>query len=711
MNIAANPKPTNKSSSCPVCGDTSGKCRTFLDRPLVLCMEADFASGWKDLGSTKDGLWTQFAPDTESNFDRDDWQRRKREEKPVAVPQTMSLDERDRFYRDWLFENSLDERDRADLQLRGVADLSIALSCEFGYAVPFKGLEGQYLGAQWRYADPGDGGRYRWHNLPGGKYYPGTNELPIAVYRPTVEPNGIALVEGTGIKPMLTAERLGMVAIGAAGGLHTASPIQMTAIIEAFPGLPIVIIPDAGDVINPHVMARHKRTVEAFPDAKFLWWSQVSKEQNDVDEASAAEIKSARLLSWQEFSQPIDLPQSSSVLSFHQALDRVELLEQSISDKSELEWAAQNFAIDNGLKSRGFDGKKLLGMSRDRRDGHEQLEILDAHDILESEQNPKFILAGHLLEGTVTVLGAKGGLGKTTLLYDMAKHIATGKAWNGYRVRQGRSLIVQTDEPKPNIKQKLRIANFKDIPRGSIDFITKWRFSKFQQLEELVKKNQYRFVVIDSWTAAHAGLGIDLTRSSAGDNAYLLRDLAEDTGAAIVIVHHLSKAGDLRDSSTLFDNVSDVWKLTKGEERDRLEAGERILSIEKSRSDLMGQYLLEQNAADYSWQHLGPLESPDLRGTEPLIARILQHFTKTEGGTLSAADICKEFGCDFEKATIELERLHRQGAIDCTWVQWRKDGHDRGFWNYIYRSNPDDPQINEQPEPIKNQLETEAEYF
>jgi len=44
-------------------------------------------------------------------------------------------------------------------------------------------------------------------------------------------------------------------------------------------------------------------------------------------------------------------------------------------------------------------------------------------------------------------------------------------------------------------------------------------------------------------------------------------------------------------------------------------------------------------------------------------------------------------------------------------VQWRKDGHDRGFWNYIYRSNPDDPQINEQPEPIKNQLETEAEYF
>jgi len=90
------PKPTNKSNSCPICGNVSGKCKTFADKPLVLCMVADFAPGWKDLGSTKDGQWRQFVPDTGATFDRDDWQRRKREEKPVAVPQTMNSDERDR---------------------------------------------------------------------------------------------------------------------------------------------------------------------------------------------------------------------------------------------------------------------------------------------------------------------------------------------------------------------------------------------------------------------------------------------------------------------------------------------------------------------------------------------------------------------------------------------------------------------------------------
>jgi hypothetical protein len=278
-----------------------GKCRTFADKPLVLCMTADFAPGWKAFGFTKDGLWAQFAPETSSPLNQGAWQRRQRDETPVAVPQTMSLEERDRFYRDWLANGSLNARDRADLQRRGITDLSIALSCEVGYAIPFKGLEGKYVGAQWRYADPGDGGRYRWHNLPGGKQFPGTDEMPLAVYRSSVEPDGIALVEGTGIKPMLTAERLGMVVLGAAGGNHLASPIQLQAAITAYPGLPLVAIPDAGDVLNPHVMGRHKRTAQQFPEAQFLWWGQVTKQANDIDEASEAELASAKLLTWAEF--------------------------------------------------------------------------------------------------------------------------------------------------------------------------------------------------------------------------------------------------------------------------------------------------------------------------------------------------------------------------------------------------------------------------
>jgi len=301
ISTGSKPKPTNKSDSCPVCGDVKGKCRTFADKPLVLCMTADFASGWKEFGSTKDGLWTQFSPETGLPFDRHAWQQRQRQEMPVALPQTMSLEERDRFYRNWLANGLLNERDRADLQRRGVTDPSIiALSCDVGYAVPFKGLDGKYVGAQWRYAHPGEGGRYRWHNLPGGKQFPGTHEMPLAVYK-VDQPTMLALVDSTGVKPMLAAQRLNGIAVGSAGGNHLASPIQLGAAIEAYPDLPLVVTPDAGDVLNPHVMRRHKRTAQQFSEVRFLWWGQFTKQDNDIDEATAAELASARLLTWEEF--------------------------------------------------------------------------------------------------------------------------------------------------------------------------------------------------------------------------------------------------------------------------------------------------------------------------------------------------------------------------------------------------------------------------
>jgi hypothetical protein len=296
------PIPTKKSSQCPVCGDVSGKCRTFDDKPLVLCMGAESAPGWKNLGFDRSGLWQQFVPEFGSNSDFTKYQAR--DIQPVVVTETMGLEERDLFYRNWLAQGSLNERDRADLERRGVTDFSIAVSNPIGYVVPFKGLSGEYVGAQWRLADPQEGGRYRWHNLEGGKYYPGTNEMPIAVY-PCDRPRGIALVEGTGIKPMIAAERLEMIAIGAAGGNHVSSISQLKAVFEAFPNLPVTIVPDAGDIVNPHVMKRHQRTVATLRqwalEPKFLWWNQRTKEECDVDEATIAQIEWAKSLTFEQF--------------------------------------------------------------------------------------------------------------------------------------------------------------------------------------------------------------------------------------------------------------------------------------------------------------------------------------------------------------------------------------------------------------------------
>jgi hypothetical protein len=282
------PIPTRKSNPCPICGDISGKCRTHTDSPLVLCMtsakQLDSTLGYRYIKPTRNKQWEIWVPNGDAKFDRHAWKQRTeltRQIKQVEQAKVMSLDERDRFYRDWLAKGSLNERDRTDLSRRGLTNAEInelpAVSSNFGYAVVFKGLYGKFVGAQWRSAEASDGGRYRWHNLLGGKQFPGTDEMPIAVY-PVDRPRGIALIEGTGVKPMLASKRLEMVALGAAGGNYVSSMTQLQAVLEEYQNLPVVIVPDAGDILNPQVIARHERTIKALQDlgikAKFLWWNQ-----------------------------------------------------------------------------------------------------------------------------------------------------------------------------------------------------------------------------------------------------------------------------------------------------------------------------------------------------------------------------------------------------------------------------------------------------
>ena len=61
---AGKPRPTSKRNACPVCGNDTGKCRTFDGSDLVLCMESDSAApGFRYLGQTRDYLWGKFIPE------------------------------------------------------------------------------------------------------------------------------------------------------------------------------------------------------------------------------------------------------------------------------------------------------------------------------------------------------------------------------------------------------------------------------------------------------------------------------------------------------------------------------------------------------------------------------------------------------------------------------------------------------------------------
>jgi hypothetical protein len=297
-------------------------------------------NGYKCIGHTRDRLWGQFKIDNSQEWSeqqRLEWQRenqRRRQEKVKEDEErrrrSLSAQERDKEYRELLAELTLHPDDKTDLLRRGFTHEQIELSGfksieryqqlqsrysellpgisrgnrliipDEGYLCPVRNADGLIVACQVRLRTlpTTETSRYRW--LSGGNQtlhlYPegckGEGELPLAVFRPEGKPEGIALVEGTGAKPLLVSQRLNLFTIGAAGG-QWASSLELLkedlekGVLEA-ETLTIRLFPDAGDILNQSVMNRWKRVITLLEEwgwsIQVGWWGQVDKSHPDIDE-------------------------------------------------------------------------------------------------------------------------------------------------------------------------------------------------------------------------------------------------------------------------------------------------------------------------------------------------------------------------------------------------------------------------------------------
>lgn len=369
--------PTKRNNPCPVCEDTSGKCRQGReDADYWQCMtyadakKGEVISGYKCIGTAKDGMWGQFKPDNTYNNiyerteqQRSDWklenQRRQQQKAKVDDERrrrSLSVADRDKGYRQMLDELTLHPDDRADLVRRGFTAAQIELSGfrsigryqqlqgqysellpginrssrivirEEGYLCPIRNQDSFIVACQVRLRTlpSTESNRYRWlsgdsqtlHLFPDGCKSDG--ELPLAVFQPEGKPEGIALVEGVGAKPFLVSQRLNLFTIGAAGGQLASSPELVKQALQSgtkeTDSKTLFIFPDAGDIVNRHVMTRWQRVVELVEslgyEVRFAWWNQVSKGDRDIDELK--DFSTIQYISPHEFfslGQPSTTPQ------------------------------------------------------------------------------------------------------------------------------------------------------------------------------------------------------------------------------------------------------------------------------------------------------------------------------------------------------------------------------------------------------------------
>ncbi|MEB3210984.1 MAG: hypothetical protein VKL39_06495 [Leptolyngbyaceae bacterium] len=356
--------PTRHYNPCPICSDTTGKCRETDHVQLCMTM-ADalhHIPGFRFIGRTKNDLWGKWVAQKaskQSSF------------QPVASPRAsflskkkskatpLSADERDRHYTHLLENLSLHPDDYADLKRRGLTDehiqqwgvksvepwqsLSSSLPSNLpgvrqngrslnifaeGYVCPIRDVKGRIVACQIRSrsgnsTENGDGNDADSKGIP--KYYwltsktkknplgatahltplLGTEELPLSVYRPAhCIRSAIALVEGTGVKPLLTAERRHIITIGAAGGQFASSPQTLRDTLDELnsvhavddsqtssnPPSPRIIefYPDAGAISNAHVLRQYRATWSLLQSLGYsvqvMWWNQLTKASPDIDE-------------------------------------------------------------------------------------------------------------------------------------------------------------------------------------------------------------------------------------------------------------------------------------------------------------------------------------------------------------------------------------------------------------------------------------------
>ena len=292
--------------------------------------------------------------------------------------------------------------------------------------------------------------------------------------------------------------------------------------------------------------------------------------------------------------------------SYDEIVSAIESFVGLYSSEARITYETMLWLEQHGVKMSQQNAEKIIEEAKARVHGKEDIETVDALSIVNSDKVREWLIAGIVPMGSVMLLAAAGGTGKTTLLYNWALHVALGLPWSGRRCVKGRSLLISADEPACDTAEKLSVIGYQDagLEPGAINFWETWRFANMQQLEHYIRKERPSLVMIDSLTACLSGMNIDLARSSAGDAIYGLRDMANAYNCSIVILHHLNKSGGLRDSTSFVDNVSEVVKLTRAESFD---PNEFTIEWLKSRSGLTGKHSLQRDPLNYGWRYAGPL--------------------------------------------------------------------------------------------------------
>lgn len=198
-----------------------------------------------------------------------------------------------------------------------------------------------------------------------------------------------------------------------------------------------------------------------------------------------------------------------------------------------------------------------------------RFNILSANDALLPPPPIEWVIENFVEAGVVGVFFGDPGCGKTWALLDLAVRVAQGKKWLDFDTKQNTVLLIDEESGERRLMRRLgevlrgRNADGQtpifSVSYGRFDLGTR---HDHIELEMLIRGSGAKLVIIDALSDVAPGRDENATKDMK-PILLALKSIAEDTGAAIIVIHHSNKQGGYRGATTIKADVDIMIKVEK----------------------------------------------------------------------------------------------------------------------------------------------------
>jgi hypothetical protein len=190
--------------------------------------------------------------------------------------------------------------------------------------------------------------------------------------------------------------------------------------------------------------------------------------------------------------------------------------------------------------------------------------------LMPESERPTFLVESLIPENGITAIAGHPGCGKSWLMLELAKSVATGQKFlNEFETKQTKALVVDEESGKWEMRRRLELLGYTN--ELDIYFCCQREFKldkrdSVSRLIEICQENEIGLIILDPFAALHSGV-----ENNAEEMQEVMSAMQRfnEVGVTVVFIHHHRKAGisgqgqSLRGSSAILGRLDSLVVVEK----------------------------------------------------------------------------------------------------------------------------------------------------